>query len=116
MRCRRDPISSTDACFSQFLVSRSRHPPNASTLPTPGLAGSPRRPRRIACRTDRLRSGSVGRRSEEHTSELQSLMRISYAVFSLKKKQDHLKHINQIYALTYIQRTTPTKQTLTRPD
>src|SRR3546814_9877811 len=28
----------------------------------------------------------VGRRSEEHTSELQSLMRISYAVFCLKKK------------------------------
>src|SRR3546814_7904912 len=30
-------------------------------------------------------------RSEEHTSELQSLMRISYAVFCLKKK----KHINR---------------------
>src|SRR3546814_6339537 len=28
-------------------------------------------------------------RSEEHTSELQSLMRISYAVFCLKKKQQH---------------------------
>src|SRR3546814_9475237 len=28
------------------------------------------------------------RRSEEHTSELQSLMRISYAVFCLKKKQN----------------------------
>src|SRR3546814_10496892 len=31
-------------------------------------------------------------RSEEHTSELQSLMRISYAVFCLKKKKDR-KHI-----------------------
>src|SRR3546814_3559730 len=30
----------------------------------------------------------VARRSEEHTSELQSLMRISYAVFCLKKKKD----------------------------
>src|SRR3546814_4956596 len=29
-------------------------------------------------------------RSEEHTSELQSLMRISYAVFCLKKKKQHL--------------------------
>src|SRR3546814_2323612 len=29
-------------------------------------------------------------RSEEHTSELQSLMRISYAVFCLKKKTKHL--------------------------
>src|SRR3546814_2312642 len=31
------------------------------------------------------------RRSEEHTSELQSLMRISYAVFCLKKKKTQLK-------------------------
>src|SRR3546814_3096977 len=32
-------------------------------------------------------------RSEEHTSELQSLMRISYAVFCLKKKKEtHTKH------------------------
>src|SRR3546814_2718292 len=30
---------------------------------------------------------AMGYRSEEHTSELQSLMRISYAVFSLKKKK-----------------------------
>src|SRR3546814_3713513 len=30
----------------------------------------------------------MGNRSEEHTSELQSLMRISYAVFCLKKKKD----------------------------
>src|SRR3546814_17255871 len=33
-------------------------------------------------------------RSEEHTSELQSLMRISYAVFCLKKKKK--KHINVV--------------------
>src|SRR3546814_4914969 len=36
----------------------------------------------------------VGDRSEEHTSELQSLMRISYAVFCLKKKNKS-KHKNQ---------------------
>src|SRR3546814_4133043 len=35
------------------------------------------------------RPGRVGIRSEEHTSELQSLMRISYAVFCLKKKIKH---------------------------
>src|SRR3546814_12583512 len=33
------------------------------------------------------RAGPIGDRSEEHTSELQSLMRISYAVFCLKKKK-----------------------------
>src|SRR3546814_6229259 len=47
----------------------------------------------IACRRDgewRLRM-----RSEEHTSELQSLMRISYAVFCLKKKKETEQHIEQ---------------------
>src|SRR3546814_4279152 len=34
----------------------------------------------------RAKSETAGHRSEEHTSELQSLMRISYAVFSLQKK------------------------------
>src|SRR3546814_10558186 len=36
---------------------------------------------------DSTLSGTVIFRSEEHTSELQSLMRISYAVFCLKKKK-----------------------------
>src|SRR3546814_2673400 len=36
-----------------------------------------------------LRIHTDGQRSEEHTSELQSLMRISYAVFCLKKKNTH---------------------------
>src|SRR3546814_3278928 len=35
----------------------------------------------------RARGTGAGERSEEHTSELQSLMRISYAVFCLKKKK-----------------------------
>src|SRR3546814_9762632 len=34
--------------------------------------------------------GLGNNRSEEHTSELQSLMRISYAVFCLKKKNKHI--------------------------
>src|SRR3546814_3301897 len=34
-------------------------------------------------------------RSEEHTSELQSLMRISYAVFCMKTKKAKKKHTNQ---------------------
>src|SRR3546814_4901869 len=36
--------------------------------------------------------GIPDRRSEEHTSELQSLMRISYAVFCLKKKKNDKKN------------------------
>src|SRR3546814_6084312 len=38
-----------------------------------------------------LTQGDNGERSEEHTSELQSLMRISYAVFCLKKKNNKTK-------------------------
>src|SRR3546814_8400310 len=40
---------------------------------------------------DRASNGVPGNRSEEHTSELQSLMRISYAVFCLKKKKNNKK-------------------------
>src|SRR3546814_5013128 len=39
-----------------------------------------------------VRIDAVKIRSEEHTSELQSLMRISYAVFCLKKKHQHQHH------------------------
>src|SRR3546814_1998669 len=48
-----------------------------------------------ARKIDLIKTGRVeqaveqGIRSEEHTSELQSLMRISYAVFCLKKKKKH---------------------------
>src|SRR3546814_10885889 len=47
---------------------------------------------------DRIGGGvhQEGERSEEHTSELQSLMRISYAVFCLKKKTDKNNTTNKI--------------------
>src|SRR3546814_6429904 len=38
---------------------------------------------------------AIAQRSEEHTSELQSLMRISYAVFCLTKKQQHTRKLPQ---------------------
>src|SRR3546814_10626662 len=47
--------------------------------------------------------GADERRSEEHTSELQSLMRISYAVFCLKKKNQKTSHL---HTYTYINKTT----------
>src|SRR3546814_8232430 len=43
-------------------------------------------------------------RSEEHTSELQSLMRTSYAVFCLQKKKPHRHNINQL--TVHLQSTT----------
>src|SRR3546814_7411978 len=42
-------------------------------------------------RVNRVIHQRIGERSEEHTSELQSLMRISYAVFCLKKKKKNKK-------------------------
>src|SRR3546814_1040637 len=48
-------------------------------------------------------STSVLKRSEEHTSELQSLMRISYAVFCLKKKNHHSKQITDHTTLITLQ-------------
>src|SRR3546814_3430390 len=54
-------------------------PPARGKADRPGPAPQPSKAR--------TRSGS---RSEEHTSELQSLMRISYAVFCLKKKKDNI--------------------------
>src|SRR3546814_3152848 len=41
--------------------------------------------------------GTWNVRSEEHTSELQSLMRISYAVFCLKKKINHITIGQQLH-------------------
>src|SRR3546814_1347380 len=43
------------------------------------------------------RAGRHQERSEEHTSELQSLMRISYAVFCLKKKKKTIQSIRTTY-------------------
>src|SRR3546814_1713875 len=55
-----------------------------------------------ASRQDRNRY----KRSEEHTSELQSLMRISYAVFCLKKKTIHLISASKTIKLRHINRST----------
>src|SRR3546814_9505714 len=47
-----------------------------------------------AFKTERTQK-RVAARSEEHTSELQSLMRISYAVFCLQKKKQHNRQRNR---------------------
>src|SRR3546814_3386284 len=86
---RRPPRSTrTDTLFPYTTLFRSR----------PSLRTSRRHPRSKHFRSLQERTGIHPsqrrssrsrryRRSEEHTSELQSLMRISYAVFCLKKKK-----------------------------
>src|SRR3546814_13787203 len=60
--------------------------PYTTLFRSTGGAGAPRRARFRFRRRRRHHRRLPQRRSEEHTSELQSLMRISYAVFCLKKK------------------------------
>src|SRR3546814_9373803 len=80
---RRPPRSTrTDTLFPYTTLFRSSLPPVFwRSVSVPDL--EPRTMRHLLhwCYTDALH------RSEEHTSELQSLMRISYAVFCLKKKK-----------------------------
>src|SRR3546814_7184336 len=121
---RRPPRSTrTDTLFPYTTLFRSR------VLDHDGERRSPGHPSRMSAPRLRRR-GQVSEpsrvlhicrraaRSEEHTSELQSLMRISYAVFCLKKKKSNLStyaqptptcHTNN--SLTYKQQNTYTKHT-----
>src|SRR3546814_3446580 len=68
--------SQRPALHEQLLISRNPH--------------TPTRPSFAHCDCTAAGSTGLSLRSEEHTSELQSLMRISYAVFCLKKKTKHI--------------------------
>src|SRR3546814_2295541 len=101
-------IRRTRFCKSRKLASTCLSPPplvTRSRLSGDSLGRrSFRLPARMTCRNwgtrSRKRVTCPPLRSEEHTSELQSLMRISYAVFCLKKKKTTKttqikKHTNQ---------------------
>src|SRR3546814_8098304 len=82
---RRPPRSTrTDTLFPSTTLFRPLHRLDAGAQRRPGPAPQARRlePHELLALQRRAQPG----RSEEHTSELQSLMRISYAVFCLKKK------------------------------
>src|SRR3546814_9739690 len=101
-RAGRSGCNGGDSGHRRLLSDRSRSQPKArpsAPLPSRDVAGEPGirlyaelapvRYRGLAglSRLGLLSRHRHGRRSEEHTSELQSLMRISYAVFCLKKKK-----------------------------
>src|SRR3546814_10577991 len=98
---RRPPRSTrTDTLFPYTTLFRSNpaRAKSAGARPNSGTDICRRERKRCARQTGRpARSSPIARspRSEEHTSELQSLMRISYAVFCLKKKKKK-KNTNRI--------------------
>src|SRR3546814_6981384 len=74
-------------------------PPQTQRAVLAGCFGHRHRPRPVdqglgAVEPARVHAGAGDRRSEEHTSELQSLMRISYAVFCLKTKKISITNTN----------------------
>src|SRR3546814_9672675 len=106
---RRPPRSTrTDTLFPYTTLFRSQHGDMIWMESRAGQRGSPQGlwpevrsvialgmsyapaldPLALAEHPDRGRISVYAQRSEEHTSELQSLMRISYAVFCLKKKNN----------------------------
>src|SRR3546814_8496254 len=96
---RRPPRSTrTDTLFPYTTRVRSDDA-DADARGDPSLR-PPASCRRAAAGRRRHRAGARGAgggpvRSEEHTSELQSLMRISYAVFCLKKKKTNNNNATQ---------------------
>src|SRR3546814_1575051 len=85
---RRPPRSTrTDTLFPYTTLFRSLRPP-ASRSSDSNTALTERMAPLCTLARPMLLGPSRRRRSEEHTSELQSLMRISYAVFCLKKKKN----------------------------
>src|SRR3546814_5489923 len=83
---------SSDVCSSDLFDDCGEHARDEEHRPAPEIGDQiERRHRRAARLADRVECARQRQivdvvRSEEHTSELQSLMRISYAVFCLKKK------------------------------
>src|SRR3546814_1429852 len=117
LRIRRPPISTrSDTLFPYTTLFRSHPGNNRAGRRSAGLRrrqhqerrrrhhrsvrrGGRRQGRSVLCLQLRSRQADRKRRagrSEEHTSELQSLMRISYAVFCLKKKTHTHKNKNKL--------------------
>src|SRR3546814_6315470 len=87
LKVRRPPSSTrTDTLFPYTTLFRSAMPAGGAEIPT---FLSYFIEKRLSKHPEEFGNGAiegVAGRSEEHTSELQSLMRVSYAVFCLKKK------------------------------
>src|SRR3546814_7755581 len=102
---------SSDVCSSDLPVAASERSPNS---PPPDQApaipaAAPRKP--PAPDSQRTAHPPHPPRSEEHTSELQSLMRTSYAVFCLKKKTKNIRISDTKHTRNHIIPITPPQHT-----
>src|SRR3546814_570721 len=97
-------LSASSAVLSRTLIVRSRSAAWATAITR---SFSSLRRRSASCA--RWATEALSNRSEEHTSELQSLMRTSYAVFCLKKKKQ-INTIHKQYMVTILQKQTTTPQ------
>src|SRR3546814_4364053 len=95
---RRPPRSTrTDTLFPYTTLFRSKMVHIGSLGPWQRQAASGA----ARCQENAVRLNRFAGRSEEHTSELQSLMRISYAVFCMKKKKQHNQTPHTHYHTTH---------------
>src|SRR3546814_6149836 len=79
------PISSGE-CLTETRADRSPAPTRSAAVTSLRIGLTSRLASQSATQMEMARISSDTTRSEEHTSELQSLMRTSYAVFCLQKK------------------------------
>src|SRR3546814_1624340 len=111
---RRPPRSTrTDTPFPYTTLFRSRHVRPASRPVFQPLRSAVRTDEHgpAACAAGGVRHRRGRHRSEEHTSELQSLMRISYAVFCLKKKTKQNKREHNVKLIRQDKEPTTKSQT-----
>src|SRR3546814_8414462 len=94
----RSTVSGFSTAASLSARTGARRRPAVLLRPRLQRAGPGAPPGRVRLGSRRHHAlGGEGGRSEEHTSELQSLMRISYAVFCLKKKTKNNTTSNRPY-------------------
>src|SRR3546814_1102283 len=95
---RRPPRSTrTDTLFPYTTLFRSVKRPTLASSSGASTSSSRQNGAGFRRKIANTRATAVIARSEEHTSELQSLMRISYAVFCLKKKNKNDNNTTKRY-------------------
>src|SRR3546814_2641384 len=86
------PVSPLDRHMMSGETPACSQAKSVPVRPHPVITSSAMKSTSCAAQISRIWRRLSALRSEEHTSELQSLMRISYAVFCLKKKNKHNTH------------------------